>query len=181
MNETAECPQYSSSDHRPSFLLALPDVRSQRPCIWPVLAKQSLHRPLEFSQVRRGARRKFAAPQGTLGVADSQGGWQERGSSVCWVPNCLANSWRLTLSFRLPHGRGTSRAACSDGSGIIELENANDFNEYFSHTPLPWSMTKSHLLLTLKSIALAHRDSKKTHLSSDLTPPRQDSVWSDYK
>lgn len=52
----------------------LPDVGSQRPRIRPILAKQSLHRPLEFSQVRRGARRKFAAPEGALGVANSQGG-----------------------------------------------------------------------------------------------------------
>lgn len=50
------------------------EVRSQRPCIWPVLAKQSVCRPLEFSQVRRGARRKFAAPEGALGVVNSQGG-----------------------------------------------------------------------------------------------------------
>lgn len=52
----------------------LPDVGSQRPRIWPILAKQSLHRPLEFSQVRRGARRKFATPEGALRVANSQGG-----------------------------------------------------------------------------------------------------------
>lgn len=52
----------------------LPEVRSQRPCIWPVLAKQSVCRPLEFSQVRRGARRKFAAPEGAPGVGNSQGG-----------------------------------------------------------------------------------------------------------
>lgn len=51
-----------------------PGVRPQRPCTWPALAKQSLHRPPEFSQVRRGARRKFAAPEGALGVVNSQGG-----------------------------------------------------------------------------------------------------------
>lgn len=42
-------------------------------------------------------------------------GDKKGGSLVCVLLNCLANSQRLTLSFRLPHGRrsSSSRAACS--------------------------------------------------------------------
>lgn len=55
------------------------------PAYGPVLAHHSPHRPREFSQVRGGARRKFAAPECALGVVNSQGGWQERGKfSVLW-------------------------------------------------------------------------------------------------
>lgn len=50
----------------------------------PVLPHHSPPRPPESSQVRGGARRKFATPEGALGVVNSQGGWQERGKfSVC--------------------------------------------------------------------------------------------------
>lgn len=39
------------------------------------------------------------------------------------------------MCLRLPHGRGTSRAARSEGSGIMALKNANDFSEYSSSPP----------------------------------------------
>lgn len=78
---------YSS---RPATIPALSAVWCQiikGPAYGPVFAHHSPHRPLELSQVRGGARRKFAAPEGALGVVNSQGRWQERGKfRVLWFP-----------------------------------------------------------------------------------------------
>lgn len=99
------------------------------------------------------------APSGWLIARE---GAEKRGSLVCVVPNCLVNSRRLTLGFRLPHGRGTSRAACSEGSGIMEVEMQMILMNTSSLAQGPWPMAGSPLLLTLKSITLAHRYSKET-------------------
>ena len=103
------------------------------PAYGPVLAHHSPHRPLEFSQVRGGARRKFAAPEGALGVVNSQGGRQERGKfSVLWFPIVwlTAGGWPWACVCHMAEAPAGQHVGRDQKERISKMQMV--FNEFFS-------------------------------------------------